>query len=101
MEKYTEEFKQIVEDSKIALTFSIPLVIAEEATIQIENNKGGMKGEASGGPITQLLMLATATQNLIKALEADKEEEDEDVDILALFLSAMEIADEISEVEKK
>ena len=101
MERYTEEFKQLVEDSKTALAFSIPLVIAEEATIEIKNNKGGMEVETSGGPITQLLMLATATQNLIKALEADKEEEDEDVDILALFLSAMGIVDEIGEVEKE
>lgn len=97
MERYTKEFKQQIEDSKFALAISMPLVITEEALIKIENTKGAMKVETEGGAITQLIMLATATAQLIKTLEAKKETGEEDVDMMAMFLSAMEIADEVGE----
>ena len=52
-------------------------------------------------PMTQLLLLATASAELVNRLEADKEKGEEEIDTMALFLAALEIANEISEVRRK
>ncbi|MBR6608798.1 MAG: hypothetical protein IKK99_01120 [Oscillospiraceae bacterium] len=101
MERYTEEFKHLVEDSTFALAFTLPNILAEKASIKLKNKKDQMEIKVGGAPMTQLLLLATASAEVVSRLEADKEEGEEDIDIMALFLAAFEIANEISEVRRK
>ena len=101
MERYTNEFKQLVEDSKFALAFTLPNILAEKASIKLKNKKDRMEVKLEGNPMTQLLLLATASAELVNRLEADKEKGEEEIDTMALFLAALEIANEISEVRRK
>ena len=91
MERYTEEFKQMVEDSSIALMISLPELLSEKATVTLKNKKDHAEFKLRGNRMTQLFLLASASAELIKDLEADKEEDEEDIDLLALFLSAFEL----------
>ena len=101
MEKYTEEFKQLVEDSKFAWAFSLPKTFSAKASIKLKNKKDRMEVKLEGNPMAQLLLLATASAELVNRLEADKEEGEEEIDTMALFLAAFEMAKEVVEVVKK
>lgn len=96
MERYTNEFKQLVEDSKIALAFSMPLILAGKGTVKLVNEKDNMEIGFEGNPMTRLFMLATALAELLARLDAEKEEGEEEVDTMALFLTMFEAARELS-----
>lgn len=101
MERYTEEFKQLVEDSKTALAFSMPLILAAKGTVKLINKKGHMEVGLKGNPMIRLFMLATASAELLARLDAEKEEGEEEVDTMALFLAMFEVASEVSEERRK
>lgn len=101
MERYTEEFKQLVEDSKTAWAFSVPMILMEKAQVKLANKKDHMEIGLKGNPMAQLLLLATASAKLVNSLEADKQDNDEDIDTMALFLAAFDMAKEILEVAEK
>lgn len=100
MERYTPEFKQVIEDSKTAWAFSLPLILREKAKVKLANKSDHMEIGLNGNPMAQLLLLVTASAKLVKSLEADKQNDD-DVDTMALFLAAFEMAKEVIEVDEK